>query len=69
MAFIDGLPEEERQDLEHGFREHLAAGAAPAMVAKKFAGGETWVADPIIRREALSFIQPTPNYPVNLDLH
>lgn len=55
MAFIDGLPEEEREVLELGFREHLAV-TVPAIVAKRFSGGETWAADPIIRAEATIYI-------------
>ncbi|EME68859.1 protein involved in initiation of plasmid replication [Paramagnetospirillum caucaseum] len=61
MAFIDGLPEDERQALEQGFREHLAS-TVPAMVAKRFAGGETWCADPIIRAEAIAYL------PKNLEI-
>jgi hypothetical protein len=56
MAYIDGLPEKEREALEQGFREHLA-GTVPAMIAKRFSGGETWCADPIIRREALAYLK------------
>jgi hypothetical protein len=51
MAFINGLPEDEREALETRFRENLAE-AVPAIVAKRFKGGETWCADPIIRAEA-----------------
>lgn len=56
MAFIDGLPEDERQALEQGFREHLA-GTVPGIVAKRFDGGETWCVDPIIRAEALAYLR------------
>ncbi|CAA7613300.1 Protein involved in initiation of plasmid replication [Magnetospirillum sp. LM-5] len=56
MAFIDGQPEEERQALEQGFREHLAARAIPAFVAKRFEGGLSWCSDPIIRAEALAYL-------------
>lgn len=55
MAFIDELPEDERDNLEQGFREHLAE-IVPAIIAKRFAGGETWCTDPIIRTEAISFL-------------
>ena len=55
MAFIDGLPEEERQALETGFREHLA-GTVTGIVAKRFTGGETWCADPILRAEATRYL-------------
>lgn len=58
MAFIDGLSEEERQTLEQGFRDHMNARAVPAMVAKRFTGGETWCADPIIRGEASRYLRP-----------
>ncbi|AVM73390.1 hypothetical protein [Magnetospirillum gryphiswaldense] len=57
MAFINGLPEDEREALEQGFRERLATGVVPAIVAKRFKGGETWCADPIIRREALDYFK------------
>ena len=56
MAFIDGLPEEEREALEQDFREHLA-GTVPGIVAKRFDGGETWCTDPIIKNAAMTFIQ------------
>jgi hypothetical protein len=56
MAFINGLPEDEREALEQGFREHLAE-TVPAIVAKRFTGGETWCSDPIIRVEATSFLE------------
>jgi len=55
MAFIDGLPDDERQALEQGFRDHLA-GSVPAIVAARFKGGKTWCADPIIRAEALLYL-------------
>lgn len=55
MAYIGGLSEEEREALEQGFREHLV-GAVPPIVAKRFVGGETWCADPIIRSSALTYI-------------
>ncbi len=55
MAFIDGLPENERQALEMGFREYLA-GTVTGIVAKRFEGGETWCADPIIRAAAIAYI-------------
>ena len=58
MAFIDGLPEEEREALEKGFREHLA-GTVPSMVAKRFEGGPSWCSDPIVRGEALGFLKST----------
>lgn len=67
MAFIDGLPENEREALEQGFREHLA-GTVTGIVAKRFDGGETWCADLIIRTEALAYLnvvysdfEPVPN--------
>ncbi len=60
MAFIDGLPEDERQALEQGFREHLA-GTVTGIVAKRFEGGETWVADPILRAKAADFIRTRSN--------
>jgi len=56
MAFIDGLPEEERDALEKGFREHLA-GAVTGIVAKRFDGGASWCSDPIIRGEALAYLK------------
>lgn len=56
MAYVNSLSPEEREALEQGFREHLAA-TVPAMVAKRFTGGETWCADPIIRIEATSFLE------------
>ncbi|WP_155801491.1 hypothetical protein [Magnetospirillum molischianum] len=52
MAFIDGLPDDERQALEQGFRDHLA-GTVPAIIAARFKGGKTWCADPIIKGKAL----------------
>ncbi len=55
MAFIDGLPENERQALETGFREYLA-GTVTGIVAKRFEGGETWCADPIIRAAAIAYL-------------
>ncbi|WP_155804535.1 RepB family plasmid replication initiator protein [Magnetospirillum fulvum] len=55
MAFIDGLPDDERHALEQGFREHLA-GTVPAIVAARFKGGKTWCADPIIRAEAIHYL-------------
>jgi hypothetical protein len=55
MAHVNSLPPEEREALERSFREHLTA-TVPAMVAKRFAGGETWCADPIIRIEAVKFL-------------
>ncbi|CAA7626696.1 Protein involved in initiation of plasmid replication (fragment) [Magnetospirillum sp. SS-4] len=55
MEFIDGLPEDERKALEQGFREHLA-GTVPGIVAKRFTGGETWCADPILRAEATRYL-------------
>lgn len=55
MTFIDGLPEDERQALEKGFREHLA-GTVPAIVAKRFDGGPSWCSDPIIRAEAIAYL-------------
>jgi len=58
MAFIDGLPEDEREALETEFREHLA-GTVTAMVAKRFTGGETWCTDPILRTEAQAYIKAT----------
>lgn len=54
-AFIDGLPEEEQQTLEAGFREHLA-GVMPAIIAKRFKGEETWYTDPIIREVAIYYL-------------
>lgn len=57
MAFIDGLPEEERETLEHGFRDHLNAGTVPAIVAKRFEGGASWCSDPIMRGKALSYLR------------
>ncbi len=55
MAHINGLPDEEREALEHGFREHLA-GTVPAIVAKRFEGGPSWCSDPIIRAEAIAYL-------------
>ena len=55
MAFIDGLPEEEREAWEMGFREHLA-GTVPGIVAKRFMGGPSWCSDPIIRAEAMVYL-------------
>lgn len=55
MAFIDGLPENERQSLETGYREYLA-GTVTGIVAKRFEGGETWCADPIIRAAAIAYL-------------
>ena len=55
MSFIDGLPEDEREALEQGFREHLS-GTVPAMVAKRFMGGPSWCSDPIIRAEAMVYL-------------
>lgn len=55
MAYVNSLSPEEREALEQGFREHLAA-IVPAMVAKRFTGGETWCADPIIKRAAVMFL-------------
>lgn len=54
MAYVNFLSPGEREALEQGFREHLAA-TVPAMVAKRFKGGETWCADPIIRAEAIMY--------------
>lgn len=56
MAFIGGLSEDEREALETGFREHLT-GNVTGIVAKRFDGGETWCADPIIRVEALAYLR------------
>ncbi|MFD2234106.1 hypothetical protein [Phaeospirillum tilakii] len=56
IAFIDGLPDDERQALEQGFRDHLA-GTVPAIVAARFKGGKTWCADPIIRAQFLAFLR------------
>ena len=56
MANEKSLSPEEREALEQGFREHLSA-TVPTMVAKRFMGGETWCADPIIRTEAVSFLK------------
>ena len=55
MTFINGLPENEREALEQGFREHLTA-AVPAMIAKRFEGGASWCSDPIIRAAAQNYI-------------
>lgn len=55
MTFISGLQEEEREALEQGFREH-PTGTVHAIVAKKFTGGETWCADPIIKKAAMTYI-------------
>lgn len=55
MAYINSLPEKERVALENGFVEHLA-GAVPAIVSKRFTGGETWCADPIIRTQAAIYL-------------
>lgn len=55
MAFINELAEAEREPLEQGFREHLA-GTVPAIVAKRFSGGETWSSDPIIRAESIKYL-------------
>ncbi|SEH31207.1 Initiator Replication protein [Magnetospirillum fulvum] len=55
MAFIEGHPDDERQALEQSFRDHLA-GAVPAIVAARFKGGKSWCADPMIRREALAYL-------------
>lgn len=55
MAYVNSLSLEEREALEQGFREHLTA-TVPAMVAKRFAGGETWCADPIIRAQTLTYL-------------
>jgi len=52
MAFIDGLPDDERQALEQGFRDHLA-GTVTAIVAARFKGKKTWCADPIIPAKTL----------------
>ena len=59
LAFIDGLPEDERQALEQGFRKHLADRAIPAIVAKRFEGGLSWCSDPIRRAEALVYLKST----------
>lgn len=55
MAYVNSLSPEDREALEQGFREHLAA-TVPAMVAKRFSGGETWCADPIIRVETTTYL-------------
>lgn len=56
MAYLAALPEDERHALETGFREHLA-GTVPGIVSKRFAGGETWCADPLMRAEALAYLK------------
>ena len=58
MAFINGLPEDEREALEQGFREHLAE-TVPAIVAKRFGGGVSWCSDPITRGKALAYLGAT----------
>ena len=55
MAAINALSPEEQETLEQGFRDHLAA-TVPAIVAKRFTGGQTWVADPIIRAAANAYL-------------
>lgn len=63
MHFIDSLSDDERQALEQGFREHLAAGSISAFVAKRFDGGPSWCSDPIIKAEAISYLKATrPNF-------
>lgn len=56
MVYVSSLSPEEREALEQGFRELLAA-TVPAIVTKRFTGGETWCSDPIIRAEAVSFLK------------
>jgi len=58
MAYVNSLSTEEREALEQGFREHLAK-VVPAIVAKRFIGGETWCTDPIIRGGALTYLKAT----------
>lgn len=57
MQFLDTLSEDERQTIEQGFREHLAAASISAFVAKKFDGGASWYADPIIKAEAIRYLK------------
>ena len=59
MAYVNSLSPEEREALEEDFREHLAA-TVPAIVAKRFTGGETWCRDPIIRAVATLLLKPSP---------
>jgi hypothetical protein len=55
MAYIGSLSAEERDALELRFREHLVR-AIPAIVAKRFVGGATWCADPIIKASAYAYL-------------
>lgn len=59
MAYVNSLSPKEREALEQGFREHLVA-TVPAMVAKRFVGGETWGNDPIVRGRALVYLEILP---------
>lgn len=56
MAYVNSLPAGEREALEQGFRKHVT-GRLPAIVAKRFTGGETWYSDPIIRANALAYLK------------
>ena len=68
MAFIDGLPEDERKALEQGFREHLA-GTVPSIVAKRFEGGASWCSDPIMRGKALTYLKAKrPDFSTNFTM-
>lgn len=57
MAFIDGLPDDERLTMEQGFREHLSLAKLAPFIAKKFEGGPSWYSDPIIKAEALDYLK------------
>lgn len=68
MAYVNSLSLEEREALEQGFREHLAA-TVPAMVAKRFTGGMSWCSDPILRGRALTYIKvKRPDFQTNFTI-
>ena len=58
MGYVNSLLAEEREELERSFREYLVE-RVPPVVAKRFAGGETWCADLIIRTAASAYLKTT----------
>ena len=55
--YTELLDDGDRQTLERGFREHLAAAKIGPHIVKKFEGGSSWYTDPIIKAEAIGYLK------------
>ena len=55
--YTELLEDGDRQTLEQGFRDHLAAAKIGPHIVKKFEGGASWYTDPIIKAAALGYLK------------